>query len=55
MLVSRDQIEKESIEETRRSGDRRKRNLAVENDKRSGDRRDLRGIKGLIEDIFAED
>jgi hypothetical protein len=54
-LVSREQSEKESSEESRRSGDRRKHNLQVENDKRSSDRRDLRGINGLIEDIFAED
>jgi hypothetical protein len=53
--MSQDQIEKQSNEESRRSGDRRKRNVPVANDKRSSERRGSPGVNGLLGDVIAED
>jgi hypothetical protein len=50
--MAKDQFEKQSAEDSRRVGDRRKRDLPVDNDKRSDDRRDTRGISGLIDDVI---
>jgi hypothetical protein len=52
--MSQDESEKQSTEESRRSGARRKRNLPVENDKRSNERRDTRGVDGLIDDVISD-
>jgi hypothetical protein len=54
MLDQRLEFDAQLGEPTRRSGDRRRQNVAVDRDNRTGDRRrNTPGLKGLIGDLFA--